>query len=195
MIAEGLPRAAAVSALLRPQRRSAPPTPRRRHRRARRPAIPESHRACRRRPAHRQPGTRLGEPRWLFWLIGSIVATGLHLWALYRPVGPSALPWLPDADKLGHVIVFGLPLLLILLAGASRRLALGRRPATRFVVITSALFVGHAVVSEWIQHRFYSERAGDPYDVLADWTGCTLALLGYALVDRRWTADVEAGQA
>jgi len=146
-------------------------------------------------PAHRQPGTRLGEPRWLFWLIGSIVATGLHLWALYRPVGPSALPWLPDADKLGHVILFGLPLLLILLAGASRRRALGRRPATRFVVITSALFAGHAVLSEWIQHRFYSERAGDPYDVLADWTGCTLALLGYALVDRRWTADVEAGQA
>ena len=145
--------------------------------------------------AHRQPGTRIGQPRWLLWLIGSIVATGVHLWALYRPARPSDLPWLPNADKLGHALVFSLPLLLILLTGASRCRALGRRPATRFVVITSALFAGHAVLSEWIQHRFYSERAGDPYDVLADWTGCTLAVLGYALVDRRWSANVGAGQA
>jgi hypothetical protein len=123
------------------------------------------------------------------------VATGWQLWALYRPAGPSALPWLPNADKLGHAIIFGLPLLLILLTGASRRRALGLRPATRFVAIASAIFAGHAVLSEWIQHRFYSQRAGDPFDVLADWTGCVLALLGYALIDRRWTADLEAGQA
>jgi hypothetical protein len=146
-------------------------------------------------PAQRQSVPRRGEPHWRLWLLGSIVATGLHLWALYRPAGPSALPWLPNADKLGHAIIFGLPLLLILLTGASRGRALGRRPATRFVAITSVLFAGHAVLSEWIQHRFYSERTGDPYDMLADWVGCTLALLGYALADRRGTAQVEAGQA
>ena len=95
----------------------------------------------------------------------------------------------------GTLIIFGLPLLLILITVASRRRALGRRPTGRFVWITAAVFAGHAVLSEWIQHQFYSERVGDPYDVLADWTGCALAVLGYALVDRRWTGHVEAGQA
>jgi hypothetical protein len=132
---------------------------------------------------------------WPLWLIGAVVATGLHLWALYRPEGPSALPWLPNADKLGHTIIFGVPLVLILITGASRRRALGRRPATRFVWITAAVFTGHAVLSEWIQYRFYSDRVGDPYDVLADCTGCALAVLGYALVDRRWSEHAEAGQA
>jgi hypothetical protein len=131
---------------------------------------------------------------WRLWLIGSVVATGFHLWALYRPAGPS-VSWLPNADKLGHAIIFGLPLLLILITGASRRRALGRRPARQFVWITAAVFAGHAVLSEWIQYRFYSERVGDPYDVLADSTGCALAVLGYALVDRRWSEHAEAGQA
>jgi small-conductance mechanosensitive channel len=131
---------------------------------------------------------------WRLWLIGSVVATGFHLWALYRPAGPS-VSWLPNADKLGHAVIFGLPLLLILITVASRRRALGRRLTGRFVWIAAAVFAGHAVLSEWIQRRFYSERVGDPYDVVADCTGCALALLGYAWVDRRWTAHVEAGQA
>ena len=99
------------------------------------------------------------------------------------------------ADKLGHAIIFGLPLLLILITGASRRR--GSRPtADRAIRCDHVCRLRRACCSgELIQHRFYSERAGDPYDVLADWTGCTLALLGYALVDRRWTADVEAGRA
>jgi hypothetical protein len=143
------------------------------------------------RPQLMAPGEGTG---WQLWLIGSVVATGLHLWALYRPAGPSALSWLPNADKLGHAIIFGLPLLLILVTGASRRRALRRRPSVRFVWITAAVFAGHAVVSEWIQHRFYSERVGDPWDVLADCVGCTLAVFGYALVDRRWTGRVEAGR-
>ena len=146
-------------------------------------------------PARRQlraQGDGLG---WRLWLIGSVVATGFHLWALYRPAGPSALPWLPNADKLGHAIIFGLPLLLILIAVGSRRRALGRRPTGRFVWITAAVFAGHAILSEWIQHRFYSERIGDPYDVVADCMGCALAVLGYAWVDRRWTGHVEVGQA
>ena len=78
------------------------------------------------------------------------------------PVGPLStggavrpLPWLPNADKLGHAIIFGLPLLLILITVASRRRALGRRATGRFVVITSAVFAAHAVLSELIQHRFY----------------------------------------
>ena len=146
-------------------------------------------------PAHRQPMARGEGPGWRLWLIASVAAMGWHLWALYRPTGPSALLWLPNADKLGHAIIFGLPLLLILITMASRRRALGRRPTWRFVGITGAIFAGHAVLSEWIQHSFYSERVGDPYDVLADCTGCALAVLGYALVNRRWTGYVEAGQA
>ena len=146
-------------------------------------------------PAHRQPMAPGEWPRWRLWLIGSIVATCLHLWALYRPAGPAVLSWLPNADKLAHAIIFGLPLLLILITVASRGRALGRRPTGRFVGIAAAVFAGHAVLSEWIQHSFYSERVGDPYDVLADCAGCALAVLGYALVNRRWAGYVEAGRA
>jgi len=146
-------------------------------------------------PARRQLRAQGDGLSWRLWLIGSVVATGFHLWALYRPAGPSALPWLPNADKLGHAIIFGLPLLLILIAVGNRRQALGRRPTGRFVWITAAVFAGHAILSEWIQHRFYSERVGDPYDVVADCTGCALAVLGYAWVDRRRTGHVEVGQA
>ena len=146
-------------------------------------------------PARRQLMAQGEGQGWRLWLIGSVVATGFHLWALYRPAGPSALSWLPNADKLGHAVIFGLPLLLILITVASLRRVHGRRPTGRFVWIAAAVFAGHAVLSEWIQRQFYSERVGDPYDVVADCTGCALALLGYAWVDRRWTGHVEAGQA
>ena len=43
----------------------------------------------------------------------------------------------------------------------------------------------HAVVSELVQHFFYTGRTGDPLDVLADWAGVTLgAVVGVALLGR-----------
>ena len=106
-------------------------------------------------PARRQPMAQ-GEGGWLAAMADRVGrGDGLSPVALYRPAGPSALPWLPNADKLGHAIIFGLPLLLILITVASRRRALGRRATGRFVWITTAVFAAHAVLSELIQHRFY----------------------------------------
>jgi VanZ family protein len=54
-----------------------------------------------------------------------------------------------------------------------------------------AVFAAHGVVSELVQHLFYTTRSGDPFDVLADWTGTALgavvawAVLGPARVELR----------
>jgi len=126
----------------------------------------------------------------------SMLGLGLHLWALYRPVGPPVLRWFPDADKIAHAAGFAVPLLLILLTMSSRSRHLGQAISFRWLVITVGLFAGHALLSEWIQHRFYDERSGDPLDVLADWLGCVLGVLVYRMIIRRaGVRQVEAGAA
>ena len=101
----------------------------------------------------------------------AVLAVGLQLWGLYRVAGPPQQLWFPFADKLEHAVAFTLPVMLILLAAALRRLP-GRQwpsPTTQAVVV--AVFAVHAVVSELIQHVWYRHRTGDPFDVVADWVG------------------------
>ena len=44
------------------------------------------------------------------------------------------------------------------------------------------LFVVHGVISELIQHLFYPNRAGDPLDVLADWSGIVVGGLAVWMI-------------
>ena len=39
------------------------------------------------------------------------------------------------------------------------------------------VFAAHAVVSELIQGAFYTDRSGDPLDLLADWSGIAIAAM------------------
>lgn len=108
----------------------------------------------------------------------ALVAVAGHLWGLYRDHGPPTPSWFGQADKLEHVVGFGLPCFLVLLAvhvlhvGAARP----RRWTVAFVV---GAFLVHAVVSEVVQGELYTTRTGDPYDALADIAGTLLGLLGY----------------
>ena len=108
-----------------------------------------------------------------------------HLYGLYRVTGPPNPPWFPQADKLEHVVGFALPVVLILVAAGLRSLSRGGRPTRRVRVLVLAGFAAHGVVSELVQHAFYTNRAGDPLDVLADWTGTALGLVLAGSVLRR----------
>jgi VanZ family protein len=113
----------------------------------------------------------LGSARLLRIL--AAVAICVQLVGLYQPTTPPQPAWFPNADKLEHAVIFGLPVALIMLA---------RRRFSRLVV---AIFALHAVVSELIQHFFYTHRSGDPFDVLADVIGVGLGTAVFAVIRAR----------
>ena len=115
----------------------------------------------------------------------AVVAVAVHLWGLYRDHGPPTLSWFPQADKLEHLVGFGLPCFLVLLALHLRAAAAGRMLRPRTVGVVAGLFVLHAVVSELVQGYLYTSRTGDPFDALADTVGTGLGVLGYVAVRRR----------
>lgn len=99
----------------------------------------------------------------MFLLLGGI-ALVVQCIGLYGPPGPAAPPGIP-LDKVNHLIGFAVPVALFLLAGVDRRLVIG-------------LAVLQAVVSEVVQGLLLPERAGDPWDLLADAVGI---LAGWAV--------------
>jgi hypothetical protein len=128
---------------------------------------------------------RVGARRWFgpVLVAASVLALAVHLYGLYRPTGPPPVPWFPGSDKLLHVVGFGLPVFLILLALARY----GRRsPGWQSLVVGA--FAAHAVASELVQHWFYRYRTGDPRDAVADCIGVALGWLGYRWVRRRRAA-------
>ena len=126
----------------------------------------------------------------------SVLAVLVHLFGLYRPTGPPSPAWFPRADKVEHLVGFGAPVCLLLLARLSRRTGTGpagvarNDPAAaprrdRFPRWVVGIFAGHAVVSELVQHSFYRHRTGDPVDALADLAGVTLGWWVARLLARR----------
>jgi hypothetical protein len=108
---------------------------------------------------------------WHLAAVAAVIAVFLHLWGLYRVVGPPQPTWFPFADKLEHAAGFALPVMLILLAAALRRPPVWQWPAAATTAVVVGLFATHAAVSEAIQHVWYRHRTGDPLDMLADWVG------------------------
>lgn len=85
-----------------------------------------------------------------------------HAWVLYDPSPGEPVISFPLADKVVHVLVFAVPLVLAAWAGLRWRL----------------LLVGlavHAPLSEAVQARLLEHRSGDPMDVLADLVGVGVA--------------------
>lgn len=107
----------------------------------------------------------------------AVLAVLGQLYGLYRVTGPPTPHWFPQADKLEHLLGFALPTALVLLTVAGRQRGGPARPPQRTTGLVVAVFAAHAVVSELVQHAFYAGRTGDPFDVLADWTGTALGLV------------------
>jgi VanZ family protein len=128
-----------------------------------------------------------GRPARLVATAAAVVALAVHLWGLYRDHGPPTPAWFPQADKLEHLVGFGLPCFLVLLALHLHAAAHGGLPGHRVVALVVLLFVVHAVVSEIVQGDFYTTRSGDPYDALADVVGTSLGLAAYLVLRRRGT--------
>lgn len=115
----------------------------------------------------------------------ALVGLAVHLWGLYRDHGPPTPVWFPQADKLEHLVGFGLPCFLVLLALHLHVAAAGRRLGARAVALVVGLFVVHAVVSEIVQGDFYTTRSGDPFDAVADTLGTLLGLAAFLHLRRR----------
>jgi VanZ family protein len=71
---------------------------------------------------------------------------------------------IPFADKLVHIVIFG----LVAATGLCARL-----PVAWLV----GVLVAQAVVSELVQHWFLANRTGDPRDVAADLIGVAVGVL------------------
>lgn len=93
-----------------------------------------------------------------------VAALVVHLVVLYWPSPPAVGEGVPGLDKVVHVLVFAS------VAWTGRRVGLSS-------VWLGAALVGHAVVSEVLQHAVLADRAGDVGDVVADLVGVLLGLL------------------
>jgi hypothetical protein len=119
--------------------------------------------------ARRVPTDR-GAAAWPVVAVAAGLAVVLQLWGMYAGP-PAAANWFPGADKVQHAVAFALPVLLVPWADTLRRRAAGRPPRARVLVGMVWISAAHAVVSELVQHIAYTDRVGDPLDVLADWSG------------------------
>jgi len=113
------------------------------------------------------------------------LAVAAQCYGLYRPTGPPAPPWFPQADKVQHAAGFGLPVALVLSALGLRARQRGASLGRRVLITVASIFLAHAVLSEVIQHTFYRHRSGDPLDVLADSVGVVLGVAVAVRVFRR----------
>lgn len=120
--------------------------------------------------ARRVPTDR-GAAAWPVVAVAAALAVVLQLWGVYAVRPPAGANWFPGADKVQHAVAFALPVLLVPWADTLRRRAAGRAPRARVLVAMVWISAAHAVVSELVQHIAYTDRVGDPLDVLADWSG------------------------
>lgn len=104
--------------------------------------------------------------RWAF-----VVALIGQLVVLYLPRTPDAVPEVAGVDKVVHVGIFALPVVLAVLLGA-----------TRWVI---PLLVLHAPVSELVQGYLLPARGMDARDVIADLVGVVLGW-GIGALLLRW---------
>lgn len=110
--------------------------------------------------------------RWVSWAFWGLLMA--HLAALYWPrIDVPGAP--PNSDKLAHLLLFGVPVAMAILAL--------RRPWP--VVAALAL---HAPVSEWLQATLLPHRSGDARDALADLVGVAIGVVVGLIVRRGWAA-------
>ena len=128
-----------------------------------------------------------GAAAWPVVAVAAGLAVMAQLVGLYAPEPPVGAHWFPGADKVQHALAFALPVLLIPWADTLRRRAVSRPPRARLLVVVVWVSAAHAVVSELVQHTAYAGRAGDPLDVLADWSGIAVGglLTGIGLTLRQ----------
>lgn len=110
-----------------------------------------------------------GVLRVLRWaLVAALIG---QLVVLYLPRTPDAVPDVTGMDKIVHVGIFALPVVLAVLLRA-----------TRWVI---PLLVLHAPVSELVQGYFLPARGMDVRDVVADLVGIALGW-GIGALLLRW---------
>ena len=110
---------------------------------------------------------------WLGILLSglSAAAVALQCYGLYRPDGPPQLRWLPYADKIGHLLGFAVPVLLVTITIAWFTGAL----TNRIRALVAIVFSVQAAMSELVQgHDALAGRSGDVIDLAADALGIAI---------------------
>lgn len=113
------------------------------------------------------------------WTLVFLVALAAQLVAVYAPSAPSE-GGVPYLDKLVHLTIFAVPVAAGLLAGWPPVLVLGG-------------FVGHAVLSEFLQSAVLPHRDGGWTDALADIVGVALGAALAVALRRRGDGERRAG--
>ncbi|USQ75237.1 VanZ family protein [Ornithinimicrobium cryptoxanthini] len=111
-------------------------------------------------------------PRWwrgLLWAVLLILFLA-QVWILYAVTPGEGEPFVSGQDKIGHLLLFGIPFAVALVL-RSRPAALG--------------ILAHAVVSEPLQGLLTTTRTVDVWDLVADLVGIGLAAVGVWWVRRR----------
>lgn len=106
------------------------------------------------------------------WLVVTVLALCVQMFALYSPSGDPSFPTPAHTDKAFHGASFAAVTACALLARLPRR-----------GVITAML--AHAVLSELIQWRLIPSRSGDVVDVVADVIGIAVGVVAARFVLRR----------
>ena len=134
---------------------------------------------------------RLGPVRLLAVLFGAFIAFTIYAanTGAYHP-GIALVRWLPYADKVGHVTLWGTLTLLVNLATPGRRIGVGRFA----IPLGSAAMMVVVVVEESSQH-WLDNRSLDPIDLLANVVGIALATAATGAILRRRASPNPARQA
>lgn len=94
---------------------------------------------------------------------------------LADPMPDTELPKIPLLDKLIHIIMMG-GLTGALMFDYYRRKP--HRPLTlRIIIAFTAGVMAFGIVDEVVQGLLPINRPSDPFDLLADWTGCLIGAL------------------
>ena len=94
------------------------------------------------------------------WLV-AVAAMVVQFAVLYVPRAPSLPTGGLPLDKLVHVLVFAVPVVALVAAGAPR-------------VWVVAVMAVHAPLSELLQSAVLADRSGEPGDVVADLVGVAI---------------------
>jgi len=116
-------------------------------------------------------------PFFLYWL--PVVALCLALFVQSCFPSPDIGPAFPSKDKVVHMAAYGL--LAVLFYRACRAARSGRWPPSRLLMI-GVCFSTLCGASDELHQALVASRQADAYDLLADFAGSVLGVVGYMAV-------------
>lgn len=113
----------------------------------------------------------------IIWAVIILVLTGVP--GKYFPKVVTFWEWLTP-DKIVHIIIFGIQVILILYGVGVQFLNAKKRYVINWIIVLSTLLF--AMLTEVLQAYVFIGRHGNVYDFLADAVGVGIGFLAYYLL-------------